>query len=92
MAIKKFQGNILVYPNPVKDELYIRFKTLSRCDYLIEIQDMTGRILMQQTCKQVAPDDIIRINSLPYAPGIYFLKINDSGNEAPFVISIRKVL
>jgi hypothetical protein len=89
---KKFRGSILVYPNPVKDDLFIRFETLTPGDFLLEIQDMTGRILMQRSYKQVAPGDILRVTSLPQAPGIYFLKLTGPGKEDPFVTLIRKTM
>ena len=87
---KKFLGNIFVYPNPVKDELFIRFEILNRSDYLLEIQDITGRILLQKQYKQVAPEDLIRITSLPHSPGIYFLKLTATHREEPFVTPFCK--
>ena len=88
---REFRGNIMVYPNPVKDELFIRFETLNTGDYLLELQDVAGRILIQRTCKQVAPGDIIRITDLPGSPGIFFLKLVESVEKEPFVTSIRKI-
>jgi len=88
---REFRGNILVYPNPVKDELYIRFQTLNTGDYLLELEDVAGRILIQSTCKQVAPGDIVHLTDLPHSPGIYFLKLTESAGKEPFVTSIRKI-
>lgn len=86
---KELQGNIFVYPNPARDELFIRFEILNGGDYLLELQDVTGRITVQRIYKQVAPNDIIRLTALPDAPGIYFLKLVESGAEVPFVTSVR---
>lgn len=83
--------NISVYPNPVKDELRIRFDMVKPGDFLMEVQDVTGRLVGQLQHKQVSPGDIILLNTSSYTNGVYFLKVFSKDNQLVRVISLRKL-
>lgn len=87
----KVNWDISVYPNPVGDELRIRFDIDKPGDFLVEIQDVTGRLISQVQHKQVNPGDIILLNTSTYTTGIYFLKVFTPGNQQVQVTSIRKL-
>lgn len=84
------KGAIFVYPNPVEDELFIRFDTERTGDYILEMKDVTGRILIQTAQKPIHPGDIIEMNTSRYPPGIYFLHIISSEGRQVHVRSIQK--
>lgn len=83
--------NISVYPNPVGDELIIRFNTEKPGSFLIEIQDVTGRLVSQAQIKQVNPGDIFRLNTSSYTNGVYFLKVFTPDHNQVQVSSLRKL-
>ncbi|MCK5137644.1 MAG: T9SS type A sorting domain-containing protein [Bacteroidales bacterium] len=83
--------NISVYPNPVGDELSIRFDIDKPGDFLVEIQDVTGRLISQEQHKQINPGDIILLNTSTYTHGVYFLKVFTPDRQQVQVTSIRKL-
>lgn len=83
--------NISVYPNPVGDELRILFDVPSPGDYLIEIQDVTGRVINQEVHKQVRPGELVILNTSRIIHGIYFLKVISLDKEQVQVTSVRKI-
>lgn len=83
--------SIRAYPNPVNNELMVRFDVEDSNDYLLEIEDVTGRIMYQQSHKGVVPGDILKINTSLYSQGVYFLRILKSDLSQMQVISIRKL-
>ncbi len=85
-----FEGTIYVYPNPVANELFIRFDTERTGDYVLELKDVTGRILIQTLKKPIHPGDIIEMKTSHYPPGIYFLQIISSEGRQVYVRSIQK--
>ncbi len=87
----RMNWNISVYPNPVRNELNIRFHLESPGDYLLEVQDVTGRIISQGLHQRVNPGDMVVINTSSYTPGIYFLKVLTPDREQIQVTSLRKL-
>ncbi len=83
--------DISVYPNPVKDELRIRFNIENAGDFLLEIQDVAGRLIRQEQRKQISTGDIVILNTSTCADGIYFLKILTPDRQQVQVISLRKL-
>ena len=83
--------HITVYPNPVADELRIRFNIEKPGEYLLEIQDVTGRLISQVQQKMVNPGDIVILNTSTYTNGIYFLKVLTPDRQQVQVTSIRKL-
>ena len=82
---------ITVYPNPVVNTLYIKFDIDRTRDFLIEIQDVTGRVLSLEQYKEIFPGDIIQLNTSNFYYGVYFLKVFTPDREKGQVLSIRKL-
>ena len=85
------QWGISVYPNPVGDELQIRFDIETQGDFFIELQDITGRVIRQEQYRQVNPGDIVLINTADYTHGVYFLKVMTTDRQQVQVTSLRKL-
>ena len=83
--------DITAYPNPVGNELRIQFNIQKTGDYLLEVQDVTGRLISQEQRKQVNPGDIIILNTSFYTNGIYFLKVLTPDRQQVQVTSLRKL-
>lgn len=69
--------NILVYPNPANDFLYVKCKdfNVERCE--IELMDLCGKIILKQTNN----DSYCYLNTATIAKGVYMLKINTRLNK-----------
>ena len=93
VGIQKDEVNwdISVYPNPVGNELSIRFNVEKPGDYLLEIQDVTGRLISQEQHKSINPGDIVILNTSTYTNGIYFLKVLTPDRQQVQVTSLRKL-
>jgi hypothetical protein len=87
----ELEGKIFVYPNPVQNELYVRFDIDRPGNYLLELQDVTGRKICQTIQKPITPGDIIQLNTSSFTPGIYLLKVITTDGRSVQVTSIRKM-
>ncbi len=83
--------DISVYPNPVGEELRIRFNIGKPGDYLLEVQDVTGRLISQEQRKQISPGDIVILNTSSYTSGVYFLRVLTPDRQQVQVTSLRKL-
>jgi hypothetical protein len=69
------QGVYSIYPNPVVDELYIKYKEKSQKPELIQLMELDGA-LVQRFTKFAAEEDnavSLKLGGLP--PGVYLLEI-----------------
>jgi hypothetical protein len=77
-----------VFPNPVQDILYLDISTSSR-SFFIQLVDVTGRILKQESIFFHPANSAIPLNVNELADGIYFVKITtgESAFSKRFVVS-----
>lgn len=77
-GIAEYPGTICLqlYPNPVKDILYIPWIPLNGSEIEVSIIDLTGR----EVIKQISNQPIREIDIQKLINGMYFLRINNSGN------------
>ncbi|MDR1758512.1 MAG: DUF1566 domain-containing protein [Bacteroidales bacterium] len=76
----KAEKHIRVYPNPVKDELYIDIPSFEKTKYLnTQIIDISGRAVEtgHATSLQNGEGQGVRINVSRLPCGVYFLRIGD---------------
>lgn len=66
--------NIILYPNPAKDYLYIDLQGFEESSVLLQIYDSNGSLYLDKTFKGGAKHDIFIGN---FSAGTYFVKIND---------------
>ena len=76
----------LVYPNPVVDEVNFKFSTPVNGKIAVSIFDIHGRLLLFQ--EKEAVDNILTIQNLLLAAGVYFVKLD--GNRYSFSTTILK--
>lgn len=89
-SLDPIQWQIIAYPNPVRDQLRIQFDVPDPTDFLVEIQDVSGRLLSQEQYRQVYPGDVIPVEMSAYNEGVYFFRISTSDRNQVRVISITK--
>ena len=88
--VEDMNWGISVYPNPVANEVNVRFSIERSGEYLLEIQDVTGRLFMQQE-HHINPGDELKLNMGAYISGIYFLKVSVPGQGQVQVSPLRKL-
>ena len=76
---------ISIYPNPVKDEFFIRSSKIVSEKVIVEIYDQSGKLVFGQ---KVPFENAVRIGSLP--SGIYFVKISGSDFNYSSQLIVKK--
>jgi len=69
--------NLVVYPNPAKDNLNISFNSSFSGNYTIDVVDLSGKRLSSQTTQIKQGDNKVLINLKAFAPGTYVLQISN---------------
>jgi len=68
--------DFLVYPNPAKDYVYIKFNDSSK--KTIQLFDVTGKVVIEQI---ISNDTFLQLNTTAFENGIYFLNITSNNNS-----------
>jgi len=78
------EGNILPYPNPASDFVYLRFS--GRGDYILYVYDITGNVM--DNIKSESYNGLIRIDMHTLHDGIYIVKmiLHDRNYYSRFVV------
>ncbi len=83
------ENNILYYPNPVREELYLKWKTIDNNDVIsIEIYSMTGQQLKKIV--DVKNEEINTINFSEYPSGYYNLMLVYSNGDKKDLKIVKK--
>ena len=70
---------VKVYPNPATDYINIDFNTKDNYDFLIQLSDANGKILLKENVQSESFSKKINLNI--YATGTYFLRLtSEKGN------------
>jgi hypothetical protein len=73
-------GTLVVYPNPASNELYVKLSVPNETNALIEIRDILGRPVYQQTVDLTQSVNNNYINTTNFAAGTYIITIT-AGNS-----------
>jgi len=66
-------NGISIYPNPVKDKLYIKVNAANGLEKSYQMEDAVGNVI----CKGELTNMALSIRDLNIKPGVYYLRIND---------------
>ncbi len=80
--------DLVIYPNPVTDHLFVQLQNVLKNQMTIQIADVTGHILQQQTVAFNPGMTTVGFNTTSLAKGIYFLNI--VGNDQHGVRFIKQ--
>lgn len=76
-----FSSSINLYPNPATDAAQLAFNAQGDASYKVTVYDISGRALMiQNTGKLMAGDQLIPLNTSSLNSGVYFVTINGTNN------------
>lgn len=70
-----------LYPNPAKEDVTLRFAGARPEKLLIEITDLSGRLVYQQTYVSGNNGNELKIDVRPLASQMYFLKVSNMNKE-----------
>jgi hypothetical protein len=90
METEPILWQISAYPNPVRDELRIQFDLPDPADFLVEIQDITGRLVRQEQYNHINPGDVVPVEMSTLSEGVYFFRISTTDRKQMRVISITR--
>lgn len=77
-AVSSKATNFVVYPQPAKGQLHLRFTTAQPAPYALELTDITGRTVAQQTAQMFpAGTNEIMLDVSHLNAGIYFLQLKN---------------
>lgn len=78
-----------IFPDPVTAEFNLSFRSELKCNYLITVQDVFGRIIYRSSGTANAGNNILSCSAEDFAQGIYFLALQLNGKvcEIKFVVS-----
>lgn len=82
--------NILVFPNPFKKELTIKYKATAESSIGMMLYSSTGQLLLKKNIQVSRGENIIQINeAAQLSPGVYVLRIS-GGAESVSTIKLVK--
>ena len=85
IQLEEGSSSLLVYPNPVRDELYISFEDRSHTSLRIKLYSTVGQCLLE---KEVSESGDITLNLGGLSKGVYILHLQD---ESGYTYS-RKII
>ena len=72
-------SGLLLYPNPVEDQLLLDFTLAQAGTVWLDISDASGRRVVQQVLENLpAGEQQLRLDAGTWAPGLYYLQLQDS--------------
>ena len=78
-----------IYPNPAISQITLSTNSISGTDVLVQVSDLTGRLLIKEFWKQNPGSNTTQFNLSTLKPGIYFITI--SGDE-PALYTQQKLI
>ncbi|PXW14927.1 putative secreted protein (Por secretion system target) [Chryseobacterium sp. CBTAP 102] len=81
-------NNISIYPNPAKDEFYIKFPSNTLGKVSVELYDMSGKLVSSED--KISPDAKKAISTSNLVNGTYMVKIKGLGFEASSKVMVKK--
>lgn len=82
---------VVYYPNPTRDKIFIRIDGNQSDKLLLEIMDIQGKILLYRPLNNASENFIHEENLSEFAEGVYLIRITgNSGSYAARIIIARK--
>jgi hypothetical protein len=73
---------VKLYPNPAKDQVYIKLDAKNESNITMELYDMFGKLIINENYESVQGEFRTIVNVARFDRGIYFMKIKLNSGEA----------
>jgi len=83
--------DIIAFPNPVERELYLKFNIEDPGDFVIEITDVSGRIMSIKQYRNLMPGEQLPVEMQSYPQGLYLFKVCSPDRTMLRVFRISKI-
>lgn len=87
---KPVNWSVKTYPNPVEDNLHIRFTLKNPGDFTVVIMDITGKKVFIKKYDRILSGEVKEIDMTKYAPGIYLISVTSKDQKIRKLYKIRK--
>lgn len=77
------------YPNPTSDVLSYTFSTEEKADYVLNVTDLSGRTIIQETRNAQQGENTSDINVTSFAKGIYIMTIQIGTETSRFKFTVQ---
>ena len=81
--------NLVLYPNPTDDELNVQFSLESSQEVIVQIQDLSGKVLQNNLINANTGTNLVFMNTSELSSGMYFMKINIGGAQKTIQFVIK---
>lgn len=90
-SINKEEGtNLIMFPNPAKDEVTILFESNENSNGILNITDISGRKVFEQTIELTKGTNYLKENTSQFQNGIYLVQIVSSSESVTKKLIINK--
>lgn len=73
--------DLMFYPNPVKDQLTIRYESTTAEVIQIKIIDMLGKVVFMETFTIQTGTNLLTISAEQLKPGLYFCRLHNGDKQ-----------
>lgn len=80
-VIANTNDKVLVYPNPAVEFTTIKFNASKQEKYIIQVTDISGKVVLKKDYVSVAGDNLEKINVQGLASGSYFITIRSASGS-----------
>jgi hypothetical protein len=75
-----------LYPNPANNTVYLAFTSSKPATYLVELTDITGKVLLRKTGKSLRGINKVNFDVSKYANGMYMLNLKNKKDAVKSVM------
>lgn len=83
-------NELIVYPNPVRDNATLSFESKNACQVNIQITDMSGRLIRSSAHQVLQGKNEITLNLKDISSGQYLIQLNSADINGRTIITINK--
>ncbi len=88
---QEISWSVKTYPNPVKENLHVKFTLENPDGFTIVVMDLTGKKVFIKKYDQVQPGEVKDIDFQNYAPGIYLISVTSNDKAVRKIYKVQKV-
>ena len=86
-----YKITIVVYPNPVRTSVAIKFYVKDVDDFTIDVRDVVGKLILSDKVHDVYSGQVTFLDFSQFSQGLYFVHIYSAGDEMTIVEKIIKL-